>query len=162
MRPRAPALRLPKLHASIVISATPEVVWDVLVDPIYAPKLYRDILFMEVDPAGKGVKGQKRRAVARAGRTRIEILGVVTDAQRPSKFVLEELPGALFARYRESFQVSGSPVGAKVQANFDYELSREYLRGALNIVLLEDGIAESLRSFLTNLKDIAELKPLPG
>jgi hypothetical protein len=153
--------RLPKLHSSIFISATPHVVWDVLVDPVYAPKLYHDVLFMEVKPRGKAVKGQKRKAVAMAGRTRIVIYGQVAEADPPERFTLKQMPGGLFETYTEDFRLSETKLGTEVRAYFDYHISLDYLKGALNIALLENGIADSLGAFLKNLKEIAELKPLP-
>jgi hypothetical protein len=154
---------LPTVRSNVLISASPEAVWDVLVDPVYSPKLHRDVLFMEVDPQGKAVKGQRRRAIARAGRTKIEIVSIVTEAVRPQRFVLEQVPGALFTSYKEEIRLTASAVGTEVRANFEYAVSREYVRDALNIAALENGVGESLGVFLKNLKEIAELKPLePG
>jgi hypothetical protein len=135
-------------------------VWDVLVDPLYAPKLYRDVLFMEVSPLGKGKVGQKRTAMARAGRTKIQIRGIVTEATRPEKFVLRQMPGALFDVYTEEFRLSGTGTATEVKADFEYVVSLEYVHGALNIALLENAVASSLGGFLKNLKELAELRPI--
>ncbi len=135
--------------------------WDVLVDPLYAPKLYHDVLFMEAQPRGKAAKGQKRKAMAMAGRTRVVIYGQVAEAVPPERFVLKQMPGGLFESYTEEFRLSESKLGTEVKAEFDYHISLGYLKGALNIALLENGIANSLGGFLKNLKQIAELKPLP-
>jgi hypothetical protein len=115
---------------------------------------------MQVKPRGKAVKGQRRLAVAKAGRTKIAIYGIVTVATRPETFILQEVPGGLFTVYREEIRLSVSKVGTEVKANFEYMISKEYVGGALNTALLENGIANSFGNFLKNLKEIAELKPL--
>jgi hypothetical protein len=115
---------------------------------------------METRPRGLAVVGQTRRSVARAGRTKIEILAVVTEAKRPERFVVKQLPGALFKVYTSEFRLSAVPIGTEVRATFDYEVSLEYVHGALNIALLENAVANTLGNFLKGLKEIAELKPI--
>lgn len=115
---------------------------------------------MRVRPRGKAVKGQRREASARAGRTKVTILTVVAEAVPPERLRLQEAPGGLFRLYREDLRLSPTGMGTEVKAEFEYELSLEYVGEALNIAMLDKGIVNSLGNFLKNLKEVAELRPI--
>lgn len=150
------------ISCSVVVLASPEAVWDVLTDPSYGPKLYPDVVHMEARPAGPAVIAQKRTALARAGRRRLEIFAEVSKLVHLKEYSLRQLPGGLFTIYEEDYIVTSNGSGTEVRARFRYELSKSYLGEALNMVMLEESIARSLRALLLNLKEIAELRPLPN
>jgi carbon monoxide dehydrogenase subunit G len=142
-----------------VIAAKPETVWEVLDNPYYTPKLYPDFLSIKVEPEGRASVGQKRTSTARAGNKLFEIKTKVAELIPSKKFVLVQREGGAFTVFKEVLELTPSGNGTQVVASFEFSISQNYFQG-MNIVALESAARTNLESFLKNLKELAELKPL--
>ena len=150
---------MPLLRQKFLIAAKPEAVWEILDNPLYTPKLYPDILSMKVEPEGRASVGQHRTSSARAGTRLFEIRTEVAELIPARRFVLRGREGGAFTEFKEVLEMAPSGSGTQVTASFEYDVSQSYFEG-LNIVALENALRTNLISYLKNLKDLAELKPL--
>jgi carbon monoxide dehydrogenase subunit G len=150
-----------KLELVTDVNAPVKKVWDVLTDSSYVPKLYTNVLTVEVNPPGRSAVGQKFRVLGRAGKRRLEIFGVTTEVVREKRVATRNRPGGFFKSFQ--FVAVLHPMGnsTEVVTSFDYALNMGYIGRVLNTVLLERLVADNLKAYSANLKEICELLPLP-
>jgi len=135
-------------------------VWDVLMDPAYVPRLYPDVIAIEVDPPGLVAVGQKAHVTGKAGRRKLEIFTETIEIVHQKKILTRNRPGGLFRSFESIvlLEAKGDRTDAKV--TFQYELSMGYLGKVFNMLLLERLVKDNLKSYTRNLKEIAELMPV--
>jgi uncharacterized membrane protein len=144
------------------IAAPVKTVWEVLMDPSYVPKLYKDVLTVEVNPPGRGTVGQKFHIVGKAGRRKLEIFAETTELVTEKRIVATNVPGGLFRSFSSLILLDAKGGATEVKTTFEYELSMGYLGKVFNMVLLERLVMDNLKSYTHNLKEICELLPLPS
>lgn len=138
-------------------------IWDVLMEPLYIPKLYPNILTAKTDPPGRTVVGQKFHLVGQAGRRRLEIFAETTELIEGRKVSTRQAPGGMFKTFQSSIALEPKSVDVTtVLTSFEYELSMGYLGKVFNLVLLERLVTDNLKAYARNLKEISELLPVPA
>ncbi len=152
---------LTKLQRVFQVSAPVSSVWSVLTEPAYAPKLYPDIISLEMNPPGRAAVGQTSNAVLKAGKRKLEVFTVTTEIEMERKSVLRNRPGGLFEFYERTVLLEPKGHGTEVTVNFDFRLSMGYVGKTLNPLVLETLVTDNLKSYAHNLKEISELLPLP-
>jgi uncharacterized protein YbaR (Trm112 family) len=84
------------------VHAPARVVYDILLEPDYIPRLYPDLLTIESDPPGRMTVGQKYHITGKAGRRRLEILAESAELVPDRKVVTRHTPGGLFKSFEET------------------------------------------------------------
>ena len=151
--------RMPQLRQVLLIAAKPETVWEVLDNPYYAPKLHPDLLTTKVEPGGRASVGQNRTSTARAGTRIFEIRTRVAEIVPARRFVLVHREGGAYTLFKAVLELTPSGNGTQLVASFEFVVSQSYFEG-MNIVALESAARTNLVSYLKNLKELSELKPL--
>lgn len=148
------------VRENIIVDATPERIWDILVDPYYTPKLFPDILNMKADPPGRVVIGQKRTLSGRAGRRLVEFHTEVSNMEPGRRFEIVGRPGGALEQFEQTIELV--PVGGKTQirAVFTFKVSESYFGPEFDIPTLEQMVIRNEHVYLENLKQLSELTPL--
>ena len=150
-----------KIEGTIEIAASPETCWGVIADPTYFSKLVPDVISNIVDPPGLATVGQKFHAIGRMAGRRVEFLGETTEVEPNRKLVSRQRPGGLFKSFTASTLLEPTKKGTRASQVFEYEVSMGYLGKIINKLVAERTIRKNANSYLTNLKEIAELKEMP-
>jgi uncharacterized membrane protein len=137
-------------------------VWEVLMDSSYVPKLYPDVISVEVEPPGRNAVGQKFHIVGKAGKRRLEIYAETAEIVEEKKVLSRNRPGGLFKSFESLILLDARGAVTEVKTSFEYELSMGYLGKVFNMVLLERLVMDNLKAYTRNLKDICELTSLPS
>ncbi|HUI85969.1 MAG TPA: SRPBCC family protein [Nitrososphaerales archaeon] len=150
---------MPHYQQLMTIAAPPETVWEILENPIYTMKLYPDFLAIKVEPEGRTAAGQMRISKARAGTKLFEIRTVVSEVVPCKRLVLKESKGGAFTDFKEVIELTREKSATRLSASFDFTVSQSYFEG-MNVAALEGAARSNMISFLKNLRELAELKPL--
>lgn len=146
----------------IEIAAHPDVVWGVLTDPSYLPKLYPDALSTQIDPPGRSFVGQRYTTVGRVGRRRVTILSEVVELEPGKRLVTNSRQGSIFKSFRQVVTMAPAGKGTKVRMTFDYEYTIGIVGKVLNAVLIERLVRDNMRAYSRHLREICELEDLPA
>jgi len=130
-------------------------------DAAYTPKLYPDVISLEMNPPGPNRVGQAFHSVVKAGKRKLDIFAETTEIVTEKRVVTRERPGALFETYERVVLLEPKGTGTEVTVNFDFRLSMGYVGKVLNPLVLERLVRDNLKSYAHNLKEISELLPLP-
>jgi hypothetical protein len=150
-----------KIEDSVEILSPPEMVWNVLSDPTYIPKLYRDAVTVELDPPGHTALGQRCKILIREGGLRIPIFVEVIRVEKERFLETRGLPGGLFASFRHLVTLKALGLGAtEVRITFEYLVAPEYAAKTKDPAGLERSLKANFMSYAMNLKDLSELIPL--
>lgn len=152
---------MPSIEQSVEISATPETVWSILGDPSKVPKLVPDIISNEVDPPGTVTVGQKGHAIGKMAGRRTEFFTEVSEAVPNKKLVIKQRPGGLFTEFMSAVTLEPSKKGTRASQVMRYETSMGYLGKAISTIVANRFIKKNVKAYLSNLKELAELKEMP-
>jgi len=145
------------VEQTVDIAASPETVWSIITDPSNLPKLVPDLISNEVDPPGRAAVGQKGHAVGR----RVDIFTEVTEVQPNKKLAFSQRPGGLFKSFSNTVTLAPTKTGTRATQTTKYEPSLGYLGKVLSSLVVSRSIEKNVKAFLTNTKEIAELKEMP-
>ncbi|MGD0638504.1 MAG: SRPBCC family protein [Nitrososphaerales archaeon] len=137
-------------------------VWEVLTDASYLPKLYPDLMTSEIHPPGTLKVGSYMKALAKLGKVRVEVDVEVTRADPQVCFATRQKPGGLFKTFSQVVLLEPMGQQTKVKVVFDYTLVSEYANTITQEQFLDSRVADNLRWYTRNLKEICELLPLPS
>ena len=151
-----------RVEDMIEVDSPASSVWAVMVDPSYLPKLYPDIITVSVKPPGMMGLGTKAEIIARLGKVRVEIYLYVTRADTEACFATRQDQAGLFKSMEQVFYLENMGQRTRVKAVFDYTLVPEYAATITQEEFLDSRVADNLRWFTRNLKEICELLPLPS
>jgi len=146
------------VRESVLVQATPESVWEVLMDPYYTPKLYPDILNITVDPPGRAVVGQKRTVGGKAGKRLIELRTVVLDLVPLQRFEVGGRPGGALEEFSEVLELSQAKGGTQVKITFVFKVSEDYFGPEFDLFTLEQMVVRNQEVYIKNLKELSELR----
>ena len=153
---------MPSLEQSIQINASPETVWSVLADPTFVPKLYPDILSAEPSEAGMYKVGTKVKIIGKVAGRKVNINTEVVELEASKKIVSKQSPGGVLKTYLSTTTLESNRKGTTVKQKIDYEASAGYLGKALSVLVVNRAVRKNIVQSLKILKEIAELKDLPG
>lgn len=152
---------MPSVEQSLDISAPPSTVWSILADPSLVPKLIPDVISNEVNPPGMATLGQKGHTIGKIAGRRVEFFTEITEIVPNKKLVLTQRPGGLFKTFSGTLSIEPSKKGTRATQKFEYEPSMGYLGKVLSNILVNRTIKKNTKAFLTNVKELAELKEMP-
>ena len=151
---------MPEIHDSISIMVKPETVWEVLVDPYYAPKLYPDILNITVEPLGRAVVGQKRSSDFRVGKRVVQFYTKVAELIPMERFALTGLRYGAFEEFSQTVDLAQTEAGTLVQVSFFFKVSEDNFGPGFDLIAITESVSRNQGSYLQNLKELSELKPV--
>ncbi|MDA4137287.1 MAG: SRPBCC family protein [Thaumarchaeota archaeon] len=151
---------MPKVEGRFLVNAAPQVVWEVLTDPHYVPKLYPDLLNIVIEPEGRAVVGQRRTAAGKIGRRLIELRTEVSELVPLKRFALVGRRGGALEEFSEVIELSGLAGGTKIDAVFIFKISEAYFGPDFDMLALTKAAATNQETYLKNLKDLSELRSL--
>jgi hypothetical protein len=151
-----------KIEMVTLMHASAASIWDVLTDSSYVPKLFPDVIGLEVDPPGRNFVGQKFHIIGRAGRRKLDIFAETIELVTEQKVLTRNRPGGLFKSAEHMVLLAPRGAFTEVKTSFKYELSLGYLGQVFNMVILERLVSDNLKAYTSNLKEICELIPLPA
>jgi carbon monoxide dehydrogenase subunit G len=144
------------------IESPPWTVWKVLIDPSSIAKLYPDVITVDVAPDGPLGVGSKAKIMARLGKTRVVVYVAVVRADTESCFASVQQPGGLFESFQQTVFLEGMGPHTRVKVLFEYELVKEYAESITQEAFMDSRVADNLKWYSRNLKEICELLPLPS
>jgi len=152
---------MPTVERRVDIAASPQTVWGILSDPSLITKLVPDILTNEVNPPGMATLGQKAHAVGKIAGRKVEFFTEVTEVQPTKKIVFSNRPGGLFKSFQSATTLEPSKKGTRATTVNTFEASLGYLGKVLTILVVNRSVKKNSDAYLSNLKEIAELKEMP-
>ncbi len=152
---------MPRIEDSVEISATPETVWSIAADPSMLPKLVPDVISSEVDPPGMSAVGQKGHFIGKMAGRKVEMFTEVAEAVPNKKLVFRQRPGGLFTEFTNTVSLEPSKKGTRVKQEFQFETSMGYLGKAISAIVANRTIKKNSKAYLSNLRELAELKEMP-
>jgi carbon monoxide dehydrogenase subunit G len=150
---------VPIVEREVSIAARPEVVWEVIADPHYIPKLYPDMLSIHFEPHTQVVVGQKRTLNGKIGKRMIEFKTEVSEVVPLKRLVIVGRRGGAFERYHQLVELTPSDAGTLIRTKFDFKISEAYFGPEFYIPVLEQAAIENQEVFLLKIKEMAELEP---
>ena len=143
------------------IDSPSSTVWHVLTDLSYLPKLYSNVITVEMNPPGPAAPGQKVRILGKVGSIKIEIFIEFMRVEMESCLVSRAVPGGVFSSFEQTVTLTPAGFRTVAKIRFDYELSAAYEAKVPDVGLLERLAAGNLRNYSLNLKEICELMSMP-
>jgi carbon monoxide dehydrogenase subunit G len=153
---------MPTFERSIEISASPVTVWSIAADPSLLPKVAPDVISITVDPPGMSQVGQKSTVTAKVAGRRLQTFSETTEVIPNKKFTIRGLPGGFMKSIWVTTTLEPSKKGTRLTQKTEYEASAGYLGKALSVLLVNRTVRKNLQAGLENIKELAELKELPG
>jgi len=153
---------VPRIESAVNIEAPTSVVWGILADSAYVPKLFRDAVRVEASPPGRSAVGQSYDLTAKVGRIRTHVFLEVVEVEPGVSIATRQKPGGLFRSFRQRTVLEPTRLGTRARTVFEYELSRGYLGQVLNAIVVERLVKDNLRSYSYTLKELSELLPPPS
>ena len=143
------------IRREIEISAPPERVWEVLIDPERLPQY--NVTIVEVhDPTGPlDEVCASYDAVAKVYRRRIEGRWEVTDVT-PLRRIVQIGAGAAGAKATVNGTIEPSGDGTRAAVEVDYQLPAGFLGEVANKLFVERSVERDVRNTLENLKALVE------
>ncbi len=105
--------------------------------------------------------GQKNHAVGKMAGRKVEIFTEITAAEPQKRLVASQRPGGLFKSFSSAVTLERTKKGTRASQLLSYEVSMGYLGKALSGILVNRFVRKNAKAYLTNLKEIAELREMP-
>ncbi len=153
---------MPTFERSIEIAASPETVWKIAADPTLGPKIFPDIISVTAEPPGMAHVGQKVTITGKIAGRRVQNTNETTEVVPNKKLVLKGLPGGLMKTFVRTLTFEPTKKGTRFTSKTEYEASAGYLGKFLSLLVVNRTLKKNLEVSGNNIKELAELKELPG
>ncbi len=153
---------MPTFERSVEIAASPETVWKIAADPTFAPKIFPNIISITADPPGMAHVGQKGTITGKIAGRRVQQTIEVTEVVPNKKLVNKNVPGGLMKTFVSTLTLEPTKKGTRATQKAEYEASAGYLGKFLSVLIVNRTLKKNLEVSGNNLKELAELKELPG
>jgi carbon monoxide dehydrogenase subunit G len=160
--PNAESNPMPKLQRTVNIAATPEIVWSIVADPSFVPKLYPHVI--SISPAHSRIATVGNSAVVTAkmmGR-KVNVLIEATEVVPNERFSVRHQPGGLFSNYKSTITLEPTKKGTKVSQDVEYDIHSGYLGKVATSIVAKKVVKDNIIQSMDNLKEIAELEEMPS
>jgi ligand-binding SRPBCC domain-containing protein len=153
---------MPTLEKTIDVAAPVEVVWSIVADPSYVPKLYPHVIAVTPGHSRIATVGKSVTITAKiAGRRMLASL-VATEVVPNKKFSYKHMPDGFLDKYLCSIVLEPSKKGTKLAESVEYEAHAGYLGKTVSALVVHRLVKENVLESLKNLKEIAELEEAPA
>jgi carbon monoxide dehydrogenase subunit G len=146
----------------VEIAAPPEVVWSIVADPSYVPKLYPHVIAVTPGHSRIATVGKSVTITAKAGGRKILASLVATEVVPNQKFSYKHLPDGFLDKYVCSIALEPTKKGTKLTENVDFEAHAGYLGKTISKIVVHRLVKQNVLESLKNLKEIAELEEAPA
>ncbi len=153
---------MPIFERSTEIAASPETVWKIAEDPTLAPKIFPNLISVTAQPPGMAHVGQKVTFTMKIAGRRVQQIGEATEVVPNKKLVIKGVPGGFMKTFVNTLTLEPTKKGTRATAKAEYEASAGYLGKVLSVLVVNRTIKKNLEVSGNNLKELAELKELPG
>jgi uncharacterized protein YndB with AHSA1/START domain len=152
---------MPTLEKSIEIAAPPEVVWSIVADPSFVPKLYPHIISVTPGHSRIATVGKSITITAKVAGRKMQASLVATEVVPNKKFAYKHLPDGFLDRYLCSIVLEPTKKGTRVSETTDYEAHAGYLGKTASKLVMHRLVRQNVLESLKNLKEMAELEEAP-
>jgi len=149
---------MPTLEKSVEIAAPPEVVWSIIADPSFVPKLYPHIISISPAHSRIATVGNSVTLTAKVAGRKMTASMVATEVIPNKKFSYKHGTEGFLSKYLCSIVLEPTKKGTKVTETADFEAHGGYLGKAASKILVHRRVKENVLESLKNLKEIAELE----
>ncbi len=153
---------MPIFERSIEIAASPETVWKIAADPTLALKVFPDVISVTAEPPGMAHIGQKLTLTAKIAGRRVQQTTETTEVVPNKKLVNKKVPGGFMKTLVDTLTFEPTKKGTRATAKSEYEVSAGYFGKFLSLLVVNRNLKKNLEARMNNLKELAELKELPG
>jgi uncharacterized protein YndB with AHSA1/START domain len=138
---------MPTLEKSIEIAAPPEIVWSIIADPSFVPKLYPHVISVTPGHSRIATVGKSVTITAKVAGRKIQASLEATEVVPNKRFSVKLVP---------------TKKGTKVTQNVEYKAHAGYLGKVVSALVVNRVVKENILESLKNLKEIAELEEMPA
>ncbi len=153
---------MPTFERTIEIAASPETVWKIAADPTLVTKVFPDVISVTAEPPGMAHIGQKVTLTGKVAGRRVRQTAETTEVVPNKKLVLKNVSGGLMKTLVDSLTFEPTKKGTRATVKTEYEVSAGYLGKILSVLVVNRNLKKNLEARMNNLKELAELKELPG
>jgi len=152
---------MPELEKTVDIAAPPEVVWKIIADTSFVPKLYPHVLAVNPSHSHIAVVGDTVTITAKGIGRKVQASFVATEVVSNQKYSYKHLPDGFLDKYICSISLETSKKGTRVTENVEYEAHAGYLGKLARKAAAHRLVKQNVLQSLDNLKEIAELEEAP-
>ena len=153
---------MPKLEKSVDVAAPPEMVWSIVADPSFVPKLYPHIISVTPGHSRIATVGKSVTITAKIAGRKMQASLVATEVVPNKKFSYEHMPDGFLDKYLCSIVLEPSKKGTRLTESVEYQAHAGYLGKTVSSVVVHRLVKENILESLKNLKEIAELEEAPA
>jgi len=153
---------MPTLEKSIEVAAPPEVVWKIVADPSFVPKLYPHIIAVTPGHSRIATVGKSVTITAKVAGRRMLASLEATEVVPNKKFSYKHLPDGFLDKYLCSIVLEPTKKGTKLTESVEYESHAGYLGKTVSALVVHRLVKENVLESLKNLKEMAELEEEPA
>jgi carbon monoxide dehydrogenase subunit G len=151
-----------KLTRSVNISAPPEIVWSIVADPSFVPKLYPHVISISPAHSRIATVGNSVVVTAKMLGRKVNVLIEATEVVPNERFSVRHQPGGLFSNYQSTIVLEPTKKGTKVSQDVEYEVHSGYLGKVATSIVARKVVKDNILQSMENLKEIAELEEMPA
>ncbi|MDA4123647.1 MAG: SRPBCC family protein [Thaumarchaeota archaeon] len=152
---------MPTLEKSIEIAAPPEVVWSIIADPSFVPKLYPHVISVTPSHSRIATVGKSVTITAKVAGRKIKASLEATEVVPNQRFSVKHLPDGFLDTYLSTITLAPTKKGTNVTEKVEYEAHAGYLGKSVSALFANRLVKENVLKSLENLKEIAELDEMP-
>jgi len=152
---------MPTLEKTVVIAAAPEIVWSIVADPSFVPKLYPHVIAVTPAHSRIATVGKSVTITAKVAGRRMLASLEATEVVPNKKFSYKHLPDGFLDRYLCSIVLEPTKKGTKLTESVDYQAHAGYLGKTMSSLVMHRIVKQNVLESLKNIKEIAELEEAP-
>lgn len=153
---------MPTLEKTVEIAAPPEVVWSIIADPSFVPKLYPHIVAVTPSHSRIATVGKSVTITAKVAGRRMLASLEATEVVPNKRFSYKHLPDGFLDKYLCSIALEPTKKGTRLTESVDYEAHAGYLGKTVSKLVVHRLVKENVEESLKNIKEIAELEEEPA
>ena len=152
---------MPTLEKTIEIAAPPEIVWNIVADPSYVPKLYPHIISVTPGHSRIATVGKSVTITAKVAGRKIMASLTATEVVPNKRFSYKHQPDGFLDKYLSSIVLQPSSKGTKLTESVEYQAHAGYLGKTVSTLVVHRLVKQNVLESLKNIKEIAELEEAP-
>jgi len=144
------------------IAAPPQVVWNIIADPSYVPKLYPHVIAISPSHSRIASVGKSVTVTAKISGHRMVATLTATEVVPNKRFSYKHGRDGFLEKYLCSIVLTPAKRGTVVTESVEYDAREGYLAQIASKVLVNRLVRENVIESLRNLKEMAELEEQPA
>jgi uncharacterized protein YndB with AHSA1/START domain len=153
---------MPSLEKAIDIAAPPEVVWSIVADPSFVPKLYPHIISVTPSHSHIAKVGNSVTITAKVAGRRMNASLIATEVVPNRRFSYKHLPDGFLDKYLCSIVLEPTKNGTRMIESVEFEAHAGYLGKTVSALAAHRLVRQNILESLKNVKEMAELEEAPA